>query len=70
MDNELNQTFPSHDDIAARAYERFIERGCVDGHDREDWLAAEQDLLEQCHDALDARDAVTPLSLVEPTHAE
>ena len=27
--------------IAERAYERFVARGCVHGHDVEDWLAAE-----------------------------
>ncbi|HJZ84879.1 MAG TPA: ribosomal protein L7/L12 [Polyangia bacterium] len=30
--------------IAARAYQRFIERGCEHGHDVEDWLAAEGEL--------------------------
>lgn len=30
--------------IAARAYERFLERGGEPGHDVEDWLAAEQEL--------------------------
>lgn len=27
--------------VAERAYERFVARGCVHGHDVEDWLAAE-----------------------------
>ena len=31
--------------IAVRAYERFLARGCEHGHDLEDWIAAEQDLL-------------------------
>jgi large subunit ribosomal protein L7/L12 len=30
--------------IAARAYERFLERGGEHGHDLEDWLAAEAEL--------------------------
>jgi large subunit ribosomal protein L7/L12 len=30
--------------IAARAYERFLERGGVHGHDLEDWIAAEAEL--------------------------
>lgn len=33
------------DAIAERAYERFCERGCEHGHDMEDWLLAERDLL-------------------------
>lgn len=34
----------SGDAVAARAYERFVERGGEHGHDVEDWLAAEADL--------------------------
>jgi ribosomal protein L7/L12 len=30
--------------IATRAYERFVERGGEHGHDVEDWLAAKADL--------------------------
>ena len=30
--------------VARRAYERFEERGREDGHDVEDWLAAEREL--------------------------
>ena len=29
--------------VARRAYERFVSRGCVDGHDVADWLAAESE---------------------------
>src|SRR5262249_28846889 len=32
------------DQIAARAYQRFVERGCEHGHDVEDWMAAEREL--------------------------
>ncbi|NJN70409.1 MAG: DUF2934 domain-containing protein [Nitrospira sp.] len=31
--------------IAMRAYERYQERGYSDGHDLDDWLEAERDLL-------------------------
>ncbi len=30
--------------VAQRAYERFLARGAVHGHDLEDWLAAEAEL--------------------------
>jgi DUF2934 family protein len=30
------------DDVAQRAYELFLARGRVDGHDVEDWLEAER----------------------------
>jgi hypothetical protein len=35
---------PTDDDIARRAYERFLERGAEHGRDWEDWLVAEQEL--------------------------
>src|SRR5205823_2413396 len=33
-------------DIACRAFERYCARGCQDGHDVDDWLAAERELQE------------------------
>jgi len=35
---------PTHDDIARRAYELYLERGGQDGADVDDWLRAEQEL--------------------------
>jgi len=35
---------PSHEDIATRAYERFLQRGGQHGQDFEDWLTAEREL--------------------------
>lgn len=31
--------------VAVRAYELYRERGCLDGHDLDDWLEAEQAIL-------------------------
>ncbi|HWK08888.1 MAG TPA: DUF2934 domain-containing protein [Vicinamibacterales bacterium] len=36
---------PSHPEVAARAYELYLERGATDGHDTEDWLQAESELV-------------------------
>ena len=33
------------EEIAARAYERFLARGQEHGHDLEDWLAAREELV-------------------------
>ena len=33
-------------DIARRAYDLFLARGCEHGHDREDWLRAERELRD------------------------
>ena len=35
---------PTQEEIAARAYELFLESGSVDGHDTEHWLRAEVEL--------------------------
>lgn len=35
-----------HELIALHAYWLFLERGCVHGHDLDDWFMAERELLE------------------------
>jgi hypothetical protein len=37
---------PSYDEIALRAYHIYLERGCTPGDPMQDWLRAEQELLE------------------------
>lgn len=39
-----SSTAPTHEQIAARAYEIFIERGRPQGRDLEHWLEAESQL--------------------------
>lgn len=43
--NTLRINRPSHDEIAGRAYEIFQSRGGEHGHDRDDWLQAEYELM-------------------------
>jgi hypothetical protein len=38
---------PSNEQIEARAYEIYLERGREDGHDVEDWLAAQTELTQR-----------------------
>ena len=35
---------PTHEEIAARAYELYLARGSMDGYSEEDWLIAEAEL--------------------------
>jgi hypothetical protein len=35
------------DEIARRAYALFLQRGAAEGHDVDDWLAAERQLTEE-----------------------
>jgi hypothetical protein len=37
---------PSRRQIAARAYQIYLERGRQDGHDMDDWLQAEYELMK------------------------
>ena len=41
---------PTHEQIARRAYELYLERGQKPGNEREDWLAAEKELFEKYRD--------------------
>jgi hypothetical protein len=35
---------PTYDDIAQKAYERYLKRGGGDGRDFDDWIEAEREL--------------------------
>lgn len=37
---------PTHEQIAARAYELYVNRGRIDGYDMDDWLQAEYELMQ------------------------
>lgn len=37
----------AHEEIAGRAYQRYLDRGSADGYDIDDWLAAERELARE-----------------------
>jgi len=37
---------PTEEQIRAKAYQIYLERGCEPGHDLDDWLQAEYDLMQ------------------------
>ncbi|HEY6904444.1 MAG TPA: DUF2934 domain-containing protein [Candidatus Acidoferrales bacterium] len=39
-------TGPSFEEIQRRAYELYVERGCVQGCDQDNWLEAERELKQ------------------------
>jgi hypothetical protein len=43
----IEQAFPMKKHIAARAYELYLQRGCENGYDVEDWLIAEKELKQR-----------------------
>ena len=47
MTRERSSLQPTADEIAARAYEIFVERGATHGNELEDWLQAERELTER-----------------------
>jgi hypothetical protein len=42
----MMQQSPKTEQIAARAYQLYLERGRTDGHDVDDWLQAEYELIQ------------------------
>jgi hypothetical protein len=38
---------PTREEIELRAYQIYVERGCAQGQDAEDWLQAERELIEK-----------------------
>ncbi len=38
---------PSHEEIAMRSYQLYLQRGAVDGYHEQDWLQAEAELLSR-----------------------
>jgi DUF2934 family protein len=38
-------------DVASRAYDLYLERGCEHGHDVDDWLQAERELRDTLNSA-------------------
>jgi hypothetical protein len=43
---EIDQAYPTRDQIESRAYEIYLERGGTDGDDVADWLNAEWELTQ------------------------
>lgn len=44
--SKIDHPLPIKEQIAARAYEIYLQRGGEDGHDLEDWLLAEKELKQ------------------------
>jgi hypothetical protein len=40
----MTQSSVSADKVAARAYQKWLQKGCKHGHDRQDWLEAEAEI--------------------------
>ena len=61
-----NQRLPTTEQIAERAHQRYVERGCRDGNALADWLDAEKELLQ----LLNTDDALRPNSPpIAPQHS-
>ena len=44
--DDFSHPLPTHEQIAARARRIYLERGCQPGHDVDDWLQAEYELMQ------------------------
>jgi Protein of unknown function (DUF2934) len=45
---------PSDEEISQRAYELYLQRGSLPGHETDDWLQAEAELIEARRNAEEA----------------
>lgn len=42
-----NSAAPSQDEIALRAHQLWVQQGCPQGHDLDNWLEAEREVLSE-----------------------
>jgi hypothetical protein len=42
----MKVNYPTEEQIQARAHQIYLERGCEPGHDIDDWLQAEYELMQ------------------------
>jgi Protein of unknown function (DUF2934) len=47
IDSSTSHHCPTPDEIGVRAHEIFLERGATPGHDLDDWLQAEEELVKK-----------------------
>ena len=59
---------PTAEQIEVRAYELYLERGCEDGHDVADWLAAEKELTELSEQSVSSTPRNLALPALESSH--
>jgi len=52
--------YPSAEQVRARAYQLYLERGGQHGHDADDWLQAEYELMQLPIQKIAKLDAATP----------
>jgi len=45
-EERLERPFDPHEQVRRRAYELYEQRGKEDGHDLEDWLQAESEVVQ------------------------
>jgi len=64
INQNVNEGFPTHEDIEIRAYEIYLEHGREEGRADDHWLAAESQLMQQRLQGIGI-DAKTAEQLVE-----
>jgi len=67
--NPMKNNMPTHDEISARAYQIFLERGCPEGRDLEHWLEAEAQLTGAVQQKQQAEKAHSPAANTARTTA-
>jgi hypothetical protein len=47
LDRRVDAMFVSDEDVAERAYHKFLARGSIHGFDEQDWIAAQRELIAE-----------------------
>jgi hypothetical protein len=58
--NPMKNNKPTHEEISARAFQIFVERGCPEGRDLEHWLEAEAQLCAEAQPKAQQETAIPP----------
>ena len=70
MSNDAESRHPHHEDVERRAYQLYEQRGREDGHDWDDWLAAERQLRGSAAESASAAATQTAPSSISRQRAD
>jgi hypothetical protein len=65
--SSMTSSTPTHDEIAAQAYQIYLREGCAEGRDLDHWLRAEMELRERTNGNGHAEPTERPISSARVT---
>lgn len=68
--SDQNENLPTQGQVGARAYQKYLDRGCQNGDELADWLDAENELAQALMAPDEPTEAVTPDGQAQDASAE